>query len=104
VFALVVRFDLRPGAAEDFDRLVAETVPLIREREPGTLIYAVHQVEGEPGVRVFYELYRDRSAFGEHERQPHVVRFLQKRERHLSGVRVEFLTPPSGKGLPDVGD
>ena len=104
MFALVVRFDLRPGAAEDFDRLVAETAPLIREREPGTLIYTVHGVEGEPGARVFYELYRDRSAFDEHERQPHVVRFLQERGRHLSGVRVEFLTPPSGKGLPDVGD
>lgn len=104
MFALVVRFDLRPEAAEDFDRLVAETAPLIHGREPGTLIYAVHEVEAEPDARVFYELYRDRAAFDEHERQPHVVRFLQERERHLSGARVEFLTPPSGKGLPDVGE
>src|SRR6266498_3782391 len=104
VFALVVRFDVRPELVEDFDRLVAETAPSIREREPGTLIYAVHGVDGEPNARLFYELYRDRAAFDEHERQPHVVRFLRERGRHLSGVRVEFLTPPSGKGLPDVGD
>jgi quinol monooxygenase YgiN len=104
VFALVVRFDVRPGAVEDFDRLVAETAPAIREQEPGTLIYAVHGVEGEPNVRMFYELYRDRASFDEHERQPHTVRFLQEREQYLSGVRVEFLTPPSGKGLPDVGE
>jgi quinol monooxygenase YgiN len=103
VFALVVRFDLRPGAAEGFDGLVAETAPLIGEREPGTLVYAVHGVDGAPDARVFYELYRDRAAFDEHERQPHVVRFLREREQYLSGVRVEFLTSPSGKGLPDIG-
>jgi quinol monooxygenase YgiN len=104
VFALVVRFDVRPEAVEDFDRLVAETAPHIREQEPGTLIYFVHGVDGEPDARVFYELYRDRAAFDEHESQPHVVRFLQEREQHLAGVRVEFLSPPTGKGIPDVGD
>jgi quinol monooxygenase YgiN len=103
VFALVVRFDLRPGAAKGFDELVAETAPLIGEREPGTLVYAMHGVDGAPDARVFYELYRDRAAFDEHERQPHVARFLREREKYLSGMRVEFLTPPSGKGLPDIG-
>ncbi len=101
MFGLVVRFDLRPGAAGGFDRLVAETLPLIVSTEPGTLVYSTQVVEGEPDVRVFYELYRDRAAFDEHERQEHVRRFLAAREEFLAGPpRVEFLIGVGGKGLP----
>ena len=101
MFALVVRFDLRPGMAEEFDKLVAETAPLIASSEPGTLVYATHQVDGEPDVRVFYELYRDHDAFEEHERQDHVRRFLTERETYLAGPpRVEFLDFLGGKGIP----
>ncbi|MCK9895197.1 putative quinol monooxygenase [Frankia sp. AgB32] len=101
MFGLVVRFDLRPGAADGFDRLVAETLPLIVSVEYGTLVYVMQAVAGEPDVRIFYELYRDRAAFDEHERQDHVCRFLAAREEFLVGPpRVEFLTGICGKGLP----
>jgi quinol monooxygenase YgiN len=99
MFALVVRFYLRDqGAAEGFDRLVAETAPLIKSEEPGTVVYLVHGVKDAPLSRVFYELYADRAAFDAHEGQPHVKRFLAEREQYLTGVRVEFLDPPTGKG------
>ncbi|SQE00675.1 Antibiotic biosynthesis monooxygenase [Parafrankia sp. Ea1.12] len=102
MFGLVVRFNLLPGAAGRFDRLVAETLPLIVSSEPGTLVYATHVVEGEPDARIFYEVYQDRAAFDEHERQEHVRRFLSAREEFLAGPpRVEFLTGVGGKGLPD---
>jgi quinol monooxygenase YgiN len=100
MFALAVRFYLRnEEAAEGFDRLVAETWPLIESREPGTLIYVVHRVKDAPLSRVFYELYRDRAAFDAHEEQLHVKRFLAEREQFLTGVRVEFLDAPVGKGV-----
>jgi len=96
VFGLAVRFDLRPGASDAFDALIAETIPLIAHEEPGTIIYATHPVDGEPQARVFYELYRDRAAFDAHELQPHVRRFLAAREEFLAAPpRVEFL----GDGL-----
>nr|WP_232303769.1 putative quinol monooxygenase [Pseudofrankia sp. DC12] len=97
----MVRFALRPGAAAGFDRLVAETVPEIVALEPGTQVYATHGVEGDPDARVFYELYRDREAFDEHERQEHVRRFLAAREEFLAGPpRVEFLSLIDAKGTP----
>ncbi|MGC5306044.1 putative quinol monooxygenase [Micromonospora zamorensis] len=100
MFALVVRFDLKDeDAAVGFDRLTAETLPGIQDLEPGTLVYATHRVEGEPLARVFYEVYRDRAAFDEHERQPHTLRALAEREQYLSGVRVEFLEPMGMKGV-----
>jgi len=100
MFALAVRFYLRDAeAAQAFDQLVAETAPLIRSEEPATLIYAVHTVKDAPLSRVFYELYADRAGFDAHEEQPHVKRFLSEREQYLTGVRVEFLDAPTGKGV-----
>jgi quinol monooxygenase YgiN len=99
MFGLAVRFSCKDEAsAAAFDRLVAETVAEIRQHEPGTLIYAVHTVEGEPLQRIFYELYRDRDAFEAHESHPHTRRMLAERKQYLSGVEVDFLTLQVGKG------
>ncbi|MEU2174142.1 antibiotic biosynthesis monooxygenase [Nocardia sp. NPDC019219] len=104
MFALVVKFDLQDAEkAAEFDKLMAETVEAITELEPGTLVYATHAVENEPLSRVFYEVYRDRDAFEEHERQPHTRHFLSQREKYIASFRVEFLSPAEAKGLPAAG-
>ncbi|MGW4679126.1 putative quinol monooxygenase [Micromonospora taraxaci] len=105
MFALVVRFDLKDDeSAKAFDVLVAKTGAEIRAREPGTLIYATHSVEGAPLARVFYECYADREAFETHEVQPHIIRFHEEREPYTQDARVEFLTvgPSKGLGSPDA--
>ena len=100
MFALIVRFELRDvESAAAFDGLVAETVPEIRSKEPGTVIYAVHPVEDAPLARVFYELYESQEAFDSHEEQPHTRRFLSERDQYLRDTRVEFLGSPVGKGV-----
>jgi quinol monooxygenase YgiN len=104
MFGLVVRFTLKDGAAGDFDQLVEATVPKIHVHEPGTLIYTVHQVEGEPDTRIFYELYRDRTAFENHERQDHTRHFLTERERYLDGPpHVDFLELQTAAGAVQWG-
>ncbi|WP_206784230.1 putative quinol monooxygenase [Amycolatopsis sp. MtRt-6] len=104
MYALVVRFDLKDDAsAVDFDRLVEETGKGIAKDEPGTLVYVTHRVDGAPLARVFYEVYRDRAAFEEHERQPHTLRFLAERDQFIAATRVEFITPATSKGLPADG-
>jgi quinol monooxygenase YgiN len=101
-FALVVRFTVRPGSEADFDDLIARTTAAIRDREPGTLVYACHRVEGQPRQRIFYELYRDRAAFDMHEQQEHVRHFLAARAALLESTVVDFLTLADGK-TPAVG-
>lgn len=93
MFGLVVRFMLRPDAGAAFAALVAETVAKIGEEEPGTLVYAVHGVDGAPNERIFYELYRDRAAFEAHEATEHTKRFLAERQQYLAApTKVDFLT------------
>ena len=92
MFTLLVRFDLPDAAAaETFDRLAAETVPLIHEREPGTLTYDTFTVEGEPLARVFFEIYADADAHAAHEAQPHTATFLTAVRALVTSVRVEQL-------------
>ncbi|WP_424536805.1 putative quinol monooxygenase [Sphaerisporangium viridialbum] len=99
MFGLVVRFTCKDEAsAEAFDQLVAETIKKIRDREPGTLVYASHRVDGQPLLRIFYELYRDRAAFDAHEEQTHTKHFLGARGELLSSVEVDWLQLQSGKG------
>jgi quinol monooxygenase YgiN len=100
MFALVVRFDCRDQAAVTrFDELTAAVVEQITEREPGTLVYATHSVEGDPLARIFYEVYRDRDAFAAHEAAEHVQQFHARKDPLLVGRRVEFLSPASATGL-----
>ena len=96
-FALVVRFTVRPEAEAEFDELIARTIAEIRKREPGTLVYACHRVNGSPRQRIFYEPYRDRAAFDEHERQEHVRHFLAAREAFLESTEVDFMALLDGK-------
>ena len=99
MFGLCVRFTCKDQAsAEAYDRLVAETVEAIKANEPGTLVYATHTVEGQPLQRIFYELYRDRTAFEAHEASPHTRRYLDQRDQYLASTEVDWLTLQTGKG------
>jgi quinol monooxygenase YgiN len=95
-FGLVVRFELKPDLAHGFDQLVEGTVRQIRESEPGTLAYLINGVADAPASRVFYELYRDKEAFEEHERQAHVKHFLAERGAYLVSDPVVWWLSPSG--------
>ena len=99
MFGLSVRFTcLDADSAAGFDQLVAETVPEIGKHEAGTLVYAVHTVEGQPLQRIFYELYRDRAAFEAHEASPATRRYLAERYQYLASTEVDWLTLQTGKG------
>ena len=97
MFGLVVRFELLEGHEEAFDGLVAETLPEIRAKEPGTIQYVTHGVVGSSGSRVFYEFYEDEQAFQAHEATAHVKRFLAERAQHIRGDPVVwFLSAADG--------
>ncbi len=91
MFALVVRFQVRPDRLAEFDELVGRTLDGIAAHEAGTLTYLPMRVEGDDTARIFIELYADEAAFLAHEEQPHTRHFLDAREPMLMSVRVERL-------------
>lgn len=98
-FGMVVRFVLKPGMGEAFDALMRDTLTGIRAGEPDTVAYVVHTVEGEPDVRVFYELYRTADALAAHEQQPTTRSFLDHRDEYVASYTVDRLRPVVGTGL-----
>ncbi|MEO7061064.1 MAG: antibiotic biosynthesis monooxygenase [Lapillicoccus sp.] len=100
-FGLVVRFTLKPGQAEAFDALMRDTVAGIAEHEPRTLAYVVHALDGDPGVRIFYELYTSEEALAEHESQTTTRHFLDRVDDYVSGVEVQRLHVVVATGIAE---
>jgi len=99
-------FTLLDDKAVEFDRLAERAAEGVRMAEPGTLVYAVHVVPKAPMQRIIYEIYRDRSAFEEHERQPHMERFAADRTScvlatNAIDLRLKY-AKVAGFGAPDA--
>lgn len=91
IFALVVRFQVRPDRLDQFDALVARALEGVAAHEPGTVTYLPMRVEDDDTARIFIEVYADEAAFTANEEQPHTRQFLAAREPMLMSVRVERL-------------
>lgn len=63
--AILARVTVREGKAEEY---VAAFAPLLEqaEREPGTLLYAVHRSKNDPHMFWTTEVYADDDAFAAH--------------------------------------
>ena len=75
LYGLIAIYTLAEGTTADFDALAERVVAEVRASEPDALVYAVHSVPNAEMQRIFYEVYRDRMAYEDHKRQPHIQRF-----------------------------
>lgn len=104
MFGLVARFSLREDRVGDFDRMTAGVIGAVAAGEPATVVYAAHEVEGQPTQRLFYEVYEDREGFEFHEAQEHTRRFLAAREACFAAPpEVDFLRLTLDKGVTAAG-
>ncbi|WP_433249824.1 antibiotic biosynthesis monooxygenase [Streptosporangium sp. CA-135522] len=99
-FGMLTVLTLIDGTGERFDRLAEETVEAVRRSEPDTLIYACHSVKSAPLQRIVYEIYRDEVAYADHQRQPHVERFVSERQNMVLATNVIELTVNAAKVMP----
>ena len=76
-FAITVSFELEEGAAEKFQRLVAENARQSVALEPGCLRFDVlFPTSGAVGREIFlYEIYTDQAAFDVHLASAHFKSF-----------------------------
>jgi quinol monooxygenase YgiN len=99
-YGRIMIYTLIDGHADAFDRLTAEVAHAVRQVEPGTLVYACHNVDNAPNQRLFYQLFRDANSVEAHTRQPHVQRFAQEARAHVSATNVIELTVSAGNIAP----
>ncbi len=100
IYGLLTVFTIMDGSGDAFDRLAEQTVDAVRRGEPDTLVYACHAVKSAPLQRIVYELYRDEVAYAEHQRQPHMERFLTERQSMVLATNVIELNVNAAKVVP----
>jgi quinol monooxygenase YgiN len=95
-------YTLMEGRGEVFDLAVAEAVRGAHAAEPNMVIFTCHEVANAPTQRIVYQLFRDQAAFEEHQRQPHVQRFLLDSRPYVLATNVIELKLGAAKvpGLP----
>ncbi|MEO3799679.1 antibiotic biosynthesis monooxygenase [Nonomuraea sp. B1E8] len=100
IYGLLTVFTIMDGAGDAFDMLAEATVEAVRRGEPDTLVYACHAVKSAPLQRIVYELYRDEIAYRDHQRQPHVERFINERQAMVLATNVIELNVNAAKVVP----
>ena len=75
MYAVVVSFTLKPGAAKTFMPLMYENAQASLRDEPGCHQFDVATNVDTPDEVFLYELYTDASAFESHLTTPHFISF-----------------------------
>jgi len=102
-YGRILIFTLLEDRVTDFDRLAEEAAEYVRTGEPDTLVYVIHLVPNAPLQRIFYEIYRDRTAFESHESQPYMQRFVAERRTCVLATNVIELRLKYAKVAPLPG-
>jgi quinol monooxygenase YgiN len=99
-YGQITVYTLLDGREGAFDRLSRDAVRAAQQDDPGTLIYACHEVVGAPTQRIFYQLFRDQAAFQEHQHRPYVRQFLAGSRSHVIATNVIELRLDTAKVMP----
>ncbi|MGV9268455.1 putative quinol monooxygenase [Kitasatospora sp. NPDC003701] len=88
----------KPERAEELKELLLSFVAPTRQ-ESGCLEYHFHEDRDEPGVFVFYEVWRSQADLDAHLALPHLAAFWESRLDYLAGdLEIRFLTMRSPYG------
>lgn len=69
------------GKGDALMALLTEQAAVVRNAEPGCLVYRVHRSVKDPELFLFYEMYADDAAFGAHREAPHLAAYRLRREK-----------------------
>ncbi len=80
--AIVVNFDVKPGAEADFERVFHRSVTCSR-LEPGNITFNVHKDLGSERSYILYEIWRSEDALKSHFARPYTVALFAMFDRNL---------------------
>ena len=91
MIVLVARYQVKAGKAGEVLEALSRMAPLVKEREPGCMLYQVNRSTEDPDVFLLYEQYADQAALEAHRATPHfqthiegtIAPLLERRDREL---------------------
>ncbi len=89
MITLLAKVTAAEGKADAMQAALAAMIAQVQANEPGVIHYAMHSVEGQPGVFMFYEQYADADAFAAHRTTEH-MKALGAALAGLSAARMEI--------------
>ena len=81
VLTVVATIRAAKGKGDALAALLTEQAALVRQAEPGCLVYRPHRSTKDPDLFLFYEAYVDDAALDAHRKAPHLAAFRERRER-----------------------
>ena len=75
MITLTAKLTAAEGKADAMQAALVAMIAEVQTKEPGVMQYAMHTVEGQPGVFLFYEQYADDAAFAAHRTTDHMKAF-----------------------------
>lgn len=78
---VVARLRSAKGKGDALATLLSEQAAVIRDAEPGCLVYRVHRGAHDPELFLIYETYVDDAAFDLHRTSSHLAAYRERRER-----------------------
>ena len=80
-----------PEHADALQKVYEETTRLAQS-EPGSIYYCIGRDADDPTVFHFFERYKGKKAFEEHNNQP-IIQKLLNEDKYIKGVKAKFVTP-----------
>jgi len=81
VLTVIAKIRAAKGQGDAFAALLQEQAAAVRGSEPGCLVYRPHRSTTDPGLFIFYEQYKDETAFDAHRKSPLLAGYRARREK-----------------------
>lgn len=89
---VVAYFFAKPERRAELEEILRGFVEKTR-KEPGCINYDLHQSDDDPNVFLFYENWQSRKHWDEHNQQPYLASFREKRMDYVTKeIEVECYT------------
>ena len=91
MIVLVAQYQAQPGRGDEVEAAIKRMALLVKQHEPGCILYQANRSRENPDHFLLYEQYADEAALAAHRVMPHfkeivegtIVPMLDKREREF---------------------
>lgn len=80
----------KSGHEAEFERLFGEFREIMREKEPGCILYSLLGSKTKKGSYIVHEQYLDQAALDAHQKSPHGAVYFPRMRAVIENITVEY--------------